>query len=95
MFQGSYEQLLCSDTLTGNAMREQISIKQQPRIPTEYLSITDATLHNLKHVSVDIPLHNSYSGKRCKVPEKAPYPRCSRQSCHEGSVSRPQWIRRQ
>ena len=57
MFQGSYEQLLCSDTRTGHAMREQIRIKNQPRIPTEYLSINNASLHNLKHVSVDIPLH--------------------------------------
>ncbi|MCB6566980.1 hypothetical protein LI169_18180, partial [Desulfovibrio desulfuricans] len=29
MFQGSYEQLLCSHTLTGQAMREQVKIKEQ------------------------------------------------------------------
>lgn len=57
MFQGSYEQLLSSDTRTGEAMREQIKIKEQPRIPNEFLSVRDASLHNLKHVDVEIPLH--------------------------------------
>lgn len=56
MFQGSYEQLLCSHTLTGRAMREQVKIKEQPRIPLKYLPVTDASIHNLKHISVDIPL---------------------------------------
>lgn len=56
MFQGSYEQLLCSHTLTGQAMREQVKIKEQPRIPLKYLHVTDASIHNLKHISVDIPL---------------------------------------
>lgn len=57
MFQGSYEQLLKSDTVTGKALREEIKIKTRPRAIKEYLSIQDATLHNLKHVSVDIPQH--------------------------------------
>lgn len=56
MFQGNYEQLLCSHTLTGQAMREQVKIKEQPRIPLKYLPVTDASIHNLKHISVDIPL---------------------------------------
>lgn len=56
MFQGSYEQLLCSHTLTGQAMREQVKIKEQPRIPLKYLPVTDASIHNLKHISVNIPL---------------------------------------
>lgn len=56
MFQGSYEQLLCSHTLTGQAMREQVKIKEQPRIPLKYLPVTNASIHNLKHISVDIPL---------------------------------------
>lgn len=56
LFQGSYEQLLISGTLTGDAMREIIPIKENPRKPTEFLSIKNATEHNLKNVSVDIPL---------------------------------------
>ncbi len=57
LFQGSYEQLLVSGTLTGNALREQTLVKENPRIPKEFLPVVDANIHNLKHVSVDIPLH--------------------------------------
>lgn len=56
LFQGSYEQLLTSGTLTGNALQEQIPLKEIPRIPTGYLPVRNATLHNLKNVTVDIPL---------------------------------------
>lgn len=57
LFQGSYEELLSSGTLSGDAMKECIPIKQNPRIVDEYLPIRHASLHNLKDVSVDIPLH--------------------------------------
>lgn len=57
LFQGSYENLLLSGTKTGNAMKEQIDIKRNSRIPTEYLSVKNASLHNLKNISVDIPLN--------------------------------------
>lgn len=56
LFQGTYEELLKADTPTGKALRTQTPMKQNPRIPKEYLPIRDAHLHNLKHVSVDIPL---------------------------------------
>ena len=57
LFQGSYQELLKSDTLTGNAMKEQITLKRQPRVPKQFLSIQNACAHNLKDVTVDIPLH--------------------------------------
>lgn len=57
LFQGSYEQLLLSDTLTGNALRDKISVKQDPRKPVKFLPVREAKLHNLKNVSVDIPLN--------------------------------------
>ena len=56
LFQGSYEQLLRSETLTGKALGDTIPLKAHPRIPTEFLPIRNASLHNLKNVSVDIPL---------------------------------------
>lgn len=56
LFQGSYEQLLVSGTLTGNAMKENIPIKKNPRKPSAFLPVRGACLHNLKNVSADIPL---------------------------------------
>ena len=57
LFQGSYEALLVSGTLTGNAMKEKVQVKEHVRKPKEFLPVRDAHLHNLKHIDVDIPLH--------------------------------------
>lgn len=57
LFQGSFESLLLSGTKTGNAMKEEIPVKMQPRIATEFLPVRNANLHNLKEISVDIPLN--------------------------------------
>lgn len=57
LFQGSYENLLLSGTKTGNAMKEQIPVKENPRTATEFLPVRNASLHNLKNISVDIPLN--------------------------------------
>lgn len=57
LFQGSFEELLISGTLTGNAMSQKIPIKDNPRKPVKFLSVKDANLHNLKNVSVDVPLN--------------------------------------
>lgn len=56
LFQGSYKELLQSGTLTGNAMLRHIGLKEQPRMPKAFLSIKDANIHNLKNISVEIPL---------------------------------------
>lgn len=57
LFQGSYEALLLSETRTGKAMREQIPLKEKVRLPKEFLPVQKAKLHNLKNISVDIPLN--------------------------------------
>lgn len=56
LFQGSYEALLLSGTRTGNALKQIIPLKEEPRIPKAFLPVQNATVHNLKNVSVDIPL---------------------------------------
>ena len=56
LFQGSYEQLLLSGTRTGNALGQVTPLKAAPRKPKDFLSVRNACVHNLKNVSVDIPL---------------------------------------
>ena len=57
LFQGSYEALLLSGTRTGEAMKQVIPLKESPRKPREFLPVRGACAHNLKNVSVDIPLN--------------------------------------
>ena len=57
LFQGSYEALLLSGTKTGEAMKQIISLKDKPRTPKAFLPVRNARVHNLKNVSVDIPLN--------------------------------------
>ena len=56
LFQGSYEQLLCSGTRTGEAMKQVLRVKADPRKPNGFLPIRNAAIHNLRNVDVDIPL---------------------------------------
>ena len=56
LFQGSYEALLLSNTRTGNALKQNIPLKAHPRIPKDFLPVRNARMHNLKNVSVDVPL---------------------------------------
>lgn len=56
MFQGSYEELLKSNTSTGYMLKESSQIKAESRQPSSYFHIDNACLHNLKNIAVDIPL---------------------------------------
>ncbi len=56
MFEGSYAELLKSGTITGRMLRHQGSLKTSVRSPKGYFHIENATLHNLKGLSLDIPL---------------------------------------
>jgi excinuclease UvrABC ATPase subunit len=55
VFQGSFADLQRAPTLTGQHLKQQLPIKQAVRQPRGHLTIRDANLHNLKHVTVDIP----------------------------------------
>ncbi len=55
VFEGTYDDLLKSDTLTGTHLKDQSPIKTEFRSPNGKLSITDAHANNLQHVNVDIP----------------------------------------
>ncbi|OUQ87618.1 thiamine ABC transporter permease [Brevibacillus brevis] len=55
VYEGSFEGLLESGTLTGTHMKRPLQLKQDSRKPSGKLTIEDATLHNLRNVSIDIP----------------------------------------
>lgn len=57
VYQGSFENLKKSKGKTGQYFSEQRSFNKNPRKPKGKISITNADLHNLKNVSVDIPKH--------------------------------------
>ncbi|MFG1944086.1 ATP-binding cassette domain-containing protein [Nonomuraea sp. NPDC048826] len=55
VYQGDVAGLHAADTLTGACMREKLSIKEEFRRPAGHLEVTDASLHNLKNLTVKIP----------------------------------------
>ena len=56
VFEGSYDELLRSHTLTGTMLSAQSEIKEQVRTPKQFFPIANASLHNLQHLSVRLPL---------------------------------------
>lgn len=56
VYEGSFADLLNAETLTGRHMKQAAPVKSEFRKPTGQLTITDASLHNLQHVSVNIPM---------------------------------------
>jgi excinuclease UvrABC ATPase subunit len=55
MFEGSYNELLRSNTLTGEYIGRSLPIKSKPRISTDFYETKKSNLHNLKNVSLRIP----------------------------------------
>ena len=55
LFEGTYPQLLESDTMTGRLLRQNTGLKQAVRQPSEWFTLHDLSLHNLKQVSVRLP----------------------------------------
>lgn len=56
LFEGSYEELLQSDTRTGELLRRHTALKKNIRIPKEWHDLSHITFHNLKDVSVSLPM---------------------------------------
>jgi len=56
MFEGAYEDLINSNNITGKLLGQKSHLKKNIRKPTECFLIKDADLHNLKNISVNIPL---------------------------------------
>ncbi len=56
VFEGTYKELLNSQTLTGKHLNAQVPLKAAVRHATKQLSIIDANVNNLKNISVNIPV---------------------------------------
>ena len=55
VFEGTFEKLLKSDTLTGRHLKQALPIKKGVRKPTGQLRVKNARANNLQNISVDIP----------------------------------------
>ncbi|HEY8596863.1 MAG TPA: hypothetical protein VIL85_00455, partial [Thermomicrobiales bacterium] len=55
VFEGRFADLKGADTLTGRFLQHHLPIKRDVRQPTGHLTIANATIHNLKGVTVGIP----------------------------------------
>ena len=56
VFEGTYDELLRSQTLTGTMLSATSTIKEQVRTPKDFFLLENANLHNLKNISVKLPL---------------------------------------
>jgi excinuclease ABC A subunit len=57
VFEGTYDELLKTDTATGSMLSVSCSINSHPRKPADMFALKNASLHNLNNVSVDFPLN--------------------------------------
>lgn len=55
LFEGSYDELVHSDTETGRLLRTHHALKEKVRTPKAWIELNNLHLHNLKNVSVRLP----------------------------------------
>lgn len=56
VFTGSFKDLTKSSGKTGRYFSIKKTINKSPRVPSDFVAITNANLYNLKNISVEIPL---------------------------------------
>ncbi|MGD8189945.1 ATP-binding cassette domain-containing protein [Brevibacillus ginsengisoli] len=56
VYEGDFAGLLRADTLTGRYLKQSLPLKTSTRVPMDWMTVTSAKLHNLKDVTVDIPV---------------------------------------
>ncbi len=55
VFEGTYDQLRASDTVTGRHLEDRARLKETVREPSGRLEVRGASTHNLRDVDVDVP----------------------------------------
>ncbi len=81
IFEGSYQELLHSQTLTGTMLSATSAIKETVRPPKSFFHLENASLHNLKNLTVDLPL-----GVMCGIAGVAGSGKSSLMECFVKSV---------
>ncbi|MEK3883140.1 excinuclease ABC subunit UvrA [Paenibacillus sp. PL2-23] len=56
VYEGDFTGLLNADTLTGRYLKHSLPLKTSVRAPKGWMTVAGARLHNLKNVTVDIPV---------------------------------------
>ena len=84
VFEGTYEELIHSQTLTGTMLSESGRIKENVRTPKDFYILQNANLHNLKNVSVRLPL-----GVMCGIAGVAGSGKSSLMECFRESLASP------
>ena len=87
VFEGTYEELLHSQTLTGTMLSATSAIKEQVRTPKDFFLLENAHLHNLKNVSVKLPL-----GVMCGIAGVAGSGKSSLMECFRNAYPHPEHI---
>ena len=87
VFEGSYDELLNSQTLTGTSLSATSNIKEQVRSPKSFFHLKNATLHNIKNLSIDLPL-----GVMCGIAGVAGSGKSSLMECFRKAYPQPEDI---
>ena len=56
LFEGTYPELLRAGTLTGRMLGEKLPLKREVRKPQSWFTVSHASYHNLKDITVNLPL---------------------------------------
>ncbi len=87
VFEGSYDELLHSQTLTGTMLSTSSAMKEKVRTPESFFHLKEATLHNLRGISVKLPL-----GVMCGIAGVAGSGKSSLMECFRNSYPHPEEI---
>ena len=87
VFEGSYDELLHSQTLTGISLSATSAIKENVRHPKSFFHLENATLHNIKNLSTDLPL-----GVMCGIAGVAGSGKSSLMECFRKAYPNPEEI---